>query len=338
MVFFIVVLRALATCLITNSHYVGVYPSDIIANGGLLGDIIFFAVSGYCLLNNNKSFPRWFGKRIWRIYPAVILVTVFYFYVLKHDLFVLRKQHIHGFEEFIWWYIYPTFYHFVASIVVLYIPYYFVGRYEAFKKRIPLIAGLVGAIYLAYYVIFYDKSYYHVDSIDEHAIRFLFFEAMLLGGYFKYNDEKFRNKFNWSLPIITVVLFVGYFASKLLFSRYKFLAPFQIVNQFVILALLFVVFWFFASIDKRLENLPKWIKSCLTYLASITLEIYLVQQVIVESLVPHFTFPINWVVITASILASATALHYVCKLIYWGVDKLIDFLKNKFVKKEEKAE
>ncbi len=46
MIFFITFLRALATCLITNSQYTGVYPTDIIANGGLLGDILFFAVSG----------------------------------------------------------------------------------------------------------------------------------------------------------------------------------------------------------------------------------------------------------------------------------------------------
>ena len=336
MIFFIVVLRALAACLITNSHYVGVYPSDIIANGGLLGDVIFFAVSGYCLLNTTKSFPRWYGKRLWRIYPVVIVITVFYFYVVKHDLYVLRKQHIHGFEEFAWWYIYPTFYHFVASIVLLYVPYYFISRYEVFRKNIIVIACGVALAFVVYYVIFYDKSYYHIDAISEWQIRFLFFESMLLGGYFRYNDDKFRNKFHWALPIITGALFVVYFASKLLFSKYVKLAPLQIINQFLIFALLFFVFWLFASVDDKLEKLPKFLKSCCTYLSKITLEIYVVQQVIVESLVPHFTFPINWVVITASILLAATALHYVCKLIYLSVDKTIEILKN-FAKKEEKA-
>jgi len=66
MIFFITVLRALAACLITNSHYTGIYPSDIIANGGLIGDIIFFAVSGYCLYNVKENFIKWYGKRIIR--------------------------------------------------------------------------------------------------------------------------------------------------------------------------------------------------------------------------------------------------------------------------------
>lgn len=51
MIFFITVLRALAACLITNAHYTGIYPIEIIANGGLIGDVLFFAVSGYCLYN-----------------------------------------------------------------------------------------------------------------------------------------------------------------------------------------------------------------------------------------------------------------------------------------------
>ena len=335
MIFFIVVLRALAACLITNSHYVGVYPSDIIASGGLLGDVIFFAVSGYCLLNNNKSFPRWYGKRLWRIYPAVIFITVFYFFVLKHELFVLRKQHIQGFEEFVWWYIYPTFYHFVASIVMLYIPYYFVSRYECFRKRIPLIAGIVLVAFLIYYVAFYDKSYYHIDSIVEWQIRFLFFESMLLGGYFKYYDDKFRNKFHWCLPIITGVIFVGYFASKLVFSRYNVLAPLQIVNQFIIFALLFFIFWLFASLDQKLENLPKVIKKCLEYLSKITLEIYVVQIPIIFALRQYMGFPLNWLVITASIVLAATILHYVSKLFTNGVEFVVVKIKDYFSKRKK---
>ena len=51
MIFYITVLRAIAAILITNAHYTNIYPIEIIANGGLLGDVIFFAVSGFCLYN-----------------------------------------------------------------------------------------------------------------------------------------------------------------------------------------------------------------------------------------------------------------------------------------------
>ena len=58
MVLYITLLRALSAMIITNAHYTGIYPTDLIANGGLLGDVIFFAVSGFCLANIRLNFGR----------------------------------------------------------------------------------------------------------------------------------------------------------------------------------------------------------------------------------------------------------------------------------------
>lgn len=51
MIFYVTVLRALAACLITNAHYTGIYPVEIIANGGLLGDgsSLQFRASAYVI-------------------------------------------------------------------------------------------------------------------------------------------------------------------------------------------------------------------------------------------------------------------------------------------------
>lgn len=46
MIFFITALRAMAACLITNAHYTGIYPIEIIANGGLIGDVLFLQFQG----------------------------------------------------------------------------------------------------------------------------------------------------------------------------------------------------------------------------------------------------------------------------------------------------
>ncbi|MGM9534177.1 MAG: acyltransferase family protein, partial [Intestinibacter sp.] len=153
MYFFIDCLRALAAVLITNSHYGEVYPISIIANGGLLGDIIFFAVSGYCLYNIRLDFFKWYKKRISRIYPSVMIVTVvyillgFYGYGDIRGLFYLL--------------IYPTKYHFVASIMILYAIYYFVitlcKKYEKMTIDIAFFSTLL--IQFLVYVFLYDKSY-----------------------------------------------------------------------------------------------------------------------------------------------------------------------------------
>jgi peptidoglycan/LPS O-acetylase OafA/YrhL len=95
-IFFITFLRALAACFITNAHYTGIYPTDLIANGGLIGDVLFFAVSGYCLFNvkyelSVKGFAGWYGKRIWRVYPPVLIMTAIFMIAGAYTLLCTLK-------------------------------------------------------------------------------------------------------------------------------------------------------------------------------------------------------------------------------------------------------
>lgn len=311
MIFFINFLRALAMCLITNSHYVGVYPTDLIANGGLLGDVIFFAVSGFCLSNPKLSFPRWYLKRILRIYPIVWVIVLFYW--------LIGKYNIDGLQGFFSSFIFPTQYHFVGSIILLYIPFYFFAKYEkklsekkAFKKISPTVAAIIAitVIWTLVYVFIYDKSYYHIDTVREPMIWFLYFQAMLIGYYIKQNLSAFENRKGIIKWLLTAVLFAVYFASKLLFSKRASVSEFQIFNQLILLMLMFGVFSCVASLSGVLDRLPSWIKGVVNYLAKITLEIYVVQSVIIDAF-KTLKFPINWFAITATIIIAATLLHYI---------------------------
>lgn len=325
MVLFITLLRAVAACLITNAHYIGIYPIDLIANGGLLGDVLFFAVSGYCLFNVKKSFPAWYGKRLVRIYPPVLIATAIYFFTGSYTF---------AENNFLWWFIYPTYYHFVASILLLYIPFYFVGKYKCFRERIPLIMTIVAVAYLLVYIFIYDKSYYHIDNVREWMVRFLFFESMLLGAYFKKNLDKYETKFYWYLPVISCVFFVLYFASKLFFVRYTTYSFLQIINQALIFALLFFTFLSFASIEKKLQKMPNVIKKIILFISEMTLEIYVVQYVLIDLIRPHLGFPLNWLAVTASILIAAYVLHLVCKYAVKGMVFVVEKIKNDSGKSE----
>lgn len=307
MIFFITVLRALAACIITNSHYVGVYPTDLIANGGLFGDVIFFAVSGFCLTNVKNSFPKWYSKRLVRVFPSVLLISLIYvlfgIHTMEFSLIGVIKN-----------FLYPTSYHFVASIIVLYIPFYAVMKIQKLRENIPAVAGVTTLVWLIIYIFIYDKSYYHIDTVREPMIRFLFFFAMLLGAYFKENLEKYRNKKSIISWILLPILFVTYFASKLVFSRVDSISGLQIVNQIVLFALLVVTFRCFMSIDGWLENLPKWIKAIITFVSGITLEIYLVQIGIIDKL-NILPFPLNWLMITGIIVLLAFILNKISSLV-----------------------
>lgn len=322
MIYFIIFLRFLAACLITNSHFVGVYPVDLIANGGLLGDVIFFAVSGYCLFNPNKIFPLWYGKRIIRCYLPVLLITALYMTLGFYSFST---------HPFWWWYLWPTNYHFVASIILLYIPFYIFVKIKPLREKIPLLASIIAIAYLLVYIFLYDKSYYHIDYVREPMIEFLFIEAMLLGAWFRKNDALFRNKFHWYIPVITLVVFVAYFVSKSLFSRYQSLAFIQPINQILLFILVFFIFWTFSSLDEKMEKMPRWIKTPIIFVGEMTLEIYVVQYVLIDLINQcNFAFPLNWFVLVLSILTAGTILHFSCR----GIILLFNLLLSKLSHKE----
>ena len=321
MIFFVTFLRALAACFITNAHYTGIYPTDLIANGGLIGDVLFFAVSGFCLYYvkydlNAIGFARWYGRRIWRIYPPVIIMTAIYMLVGAYALSAEKGV--------AWWYVYPTNYHFVASIIVLYIPLFFIVKIPALNKRLLSIMVGLAVVWLLVYVFAYDHSYYHIDKVREPMIRFLFMESMLLGAWFRQNDQKLRDKFNWLYPIAALLSFLAYFASKLLFVHKANLASFQFLNQIAIFLVLFFLFRTFCGLDVLLEKIPTRVKKMIQLLSDITLEIYLVQYVIIDAVRNlNLMFPLNWLVLTASILLSAFILHKVWGLMSGFVDKML---------------
>ena len=178
--YFITLLRALAAIVITNSHYVGIYPTDMIANGGLLGDVMFFSVSGFCLSNPKIPFKTWYPKRLWRIYAVVWVITLIY-------ALTATSYRVGSFTDFLTAFVYPTKYHFIASIVLLYIPLYFVAKHIELNLRnfLRLSLGLL-TIQVIIYCTLYDTSYYHIDVVREPMIEFLFFQAMLLGLYFRW--------------------------------------------------------------------------------------------------------------------------------------------------------
>ena len=79
----------------------------------------------------------------------------------------------------------------------------------------------------------------------------------------------------------------------------------------------------FAGLDSKLENLPVWIKNCINFIAGITLEIYVVQYVLISILRNVAPFPINWICLTASIIISAYVLHIVSAKIIGLTERIL---------------
>ena len=316
MVYFINVLRALACCIITNSHYTGVYPLDFIANGGLAGNALFCAVSGYCLYNIRSRFPQWYGKRLIRCYLPVWIITAVYMLL---GCFTTQEQS--ALSSFL----FPTRYHFVASIILLYIPFFVVMKVKVLREHLPWVLGGLGAVAAVYYVLFFDKSHWHVEDVRGFMERCTLFAAMLMGAWFRQNDGKYRNKLCKWFILLAPLMFGVYLGGNFLFSKKASLAMFQIISPLCRLVLVYCVFRLFMGLDGALQKLPKAVRRCIDFLAAMTLEVYLVQGEIIDWLRPKFGFPVNWLVLTATILLAGLALHWVCE----GIMKLFEILFRK---------
>lgn len=306
---FIVFLKALAAVLITNAHYIGVYPTDWLAHGGMIGNIIFFAVSGYCLYNIKSNFVLWYAKRFTRVYFPMFIITIAYIFVGYFE--VTDEQNL------IYWFVYPTFYHFVLSILICYVPYYIIMRIQKLKNNLLPVMFFIAAVFAVVYIFVFDRSYYHIDDINYPMVRFMFLESMLLGAWFRQNDEKIRNNGKGAIKffVLSALMCVVFFASKLIFSRISQASDFQFINQLVLMFFLYCVFRFFAAMDSKFHKFPTPIVKIVKFISNLTLEIYLVQHMLIEYLdLPNrFSFPINFIVLTSAIIALAFVLHLVTK-------------------------
>ncbi len=297
----ITVSRALAAVIITNAHYKGVYPIPALAAGGLLGDVLFFAVSGYCLANIRQSFHKWYKRRILRIYPSIVLTCLLFisigFYKPSGLLDVVNLS------------IYPTNCHFVASIMILYIVFFFVMTQPRTPSNIILIMSSVAIAFFVYYAGFYDKSTYRIDNVRMWPIRVLFFEAMLMGAYFKRERNRLLNQRDWRYLVIAPFILISYLASKLLFVKYEWLSPYQLANWVALLATLYTILRIMIGLEDRIQALPRVVLAGTAFVASITLEIYIVQYELIPRLANKATFPLNFILVTSTIVVLATLIH-----------------------------
>lgn len=118
-----------------------------------------------------------------------------------------------------------------------------------------------------------------------------------------------------------------YFASKMFFVKAQQFSDLQILNQYILLILLVCIFRSVSGMDAWLCKLSAWIKSVIEFVSSITLEIYLVQIILIPIVKRYVTmFPINWLALTGSIVFCAWILYLIINLI---VNKIPNKIKTR---------
>ena len=320
MYYFINYLRTIATVLITNSHYSNIWPIADLAAGGLLGNILFFATSGFCLFNIKENFGKWYLRRIVKIYPIMIIFTLLT--VLIGDFSLTSGK------EVVRLFLYPTNYIFLVWLMLSYVAFYVVAWLsQKYRKTTEIALAVVVGAWLLTYFIFVEKSSYHIDDVSKPFILFLYFSSMLIGALFKKHIDKF-NKIKAINVVLLFVSLIVYFGSKIAFSKIQAIVFWQILNQLSILVTLYFMFAVFSGLEEGLKKLPSWLNKTVKFMAGITLHIYIVQFVLIRRL-EGLVFPVNFLVTTVAILALACAVYYAEFFIKKGIALLIDKIKGK---------
>lgn len=318
---FIYWLKVLAAVLITNAHYADIWPVSALAMGGHFGNCIYFLVSGFCLCNIKEPFYRWYPKRMVRIYPAVFIVMAF-------RLLFTDDKITTGILGYIGSFIYPTWFHFVGSILLLYILFYVVRRIQKRFEKIKtgyFVCGLF-VLFAVIYIFFFDKSYFHIDNVEEKTVRFMFFASMLLGASLRERYEKIPEKIS---PFNVASLFVlggCYFVlKKLLRNNVMFVNYIQFISPVICILFIYCVVLLFIKLEKKgvFSKMPGFFGGFSRLVAGMTLEIYLCQNLIIDSLSEKFSFPINFIVVTVLIAVFAYAVNMMSRLIQKPFNKLL---------------
>lgn len=310
---FINFVRAIATCLITNSHFEPIYTYDFIATGGALGNSLFFLATGFCLYNCTDSFPNWYTKRLLRIYIPLIPISFFCLY------------HGKSLPETIFFsFVFPQNYWFICSLIILYPLYYLVVKYP-FKHRKYICTTIITVLYIGIY-LFLDKSSYLIETVAFYGIRFSYifsFFLMLTGAYFRKHFNEFQNKLFPKRKFVLISFFFSLFAYYfflLMMNIYNCLYKIQFLETvFCILSSTLLFLFLLCTEEFLLSVNENRFTKYFSLLGNYTLEIYLVQFPIINIVgnlripsLAKFVIAITTILLSSYIVKSFT--NYILKM------------------------
>jgi hypothetical protein len=175
-------MRAIAALLIANSHLELFYPRAWLAGDGLLGNALFYFLSGFGVALGARSRPRgffpWFGRRIVRIYPSVIIAALIIFVILQHDW---KTYTFRSYLYLLW----PTPWGFVGHVMILYIVLYWMLKFPYKLLHILVVLAIAIAYIISYCTYVPTMSATEPLSLGRarYDVHTLYFSGiMLLGG------------------------------------------------------------------------------------------------------------------------------------------------------------
>ncbi len=308
-------MMTLACVLIVNSHLKSYYPRTFLAADGLLGNSMFFLLSGFRLqlshFRERRPFFSYYLRRLIRIYPATILcVTAF---ALCNGSINQGASPIPYIKRFI----YPTSYTYIRDIIPFYALFYILIRYSS--SRLYLIAiGIMGILYLIAYIpdarTIPATMHLSMGVRQTYAYDAAYFQVMLLGGYLATRARLLGNP-SWFFHFGTMLLIFFYMALKyVMVVEGRFAAEYGLLH----LCVFFICGGLLISLTSdRITDFYRAIPVLnwtIATVSALTLEIYLVHLNLVGyPWLYSIRFPANVLALGIISVVIAMVLARVCK-------------------------
>lgn len=322
MLYFIEFLRAVATALIANSHFKGVYPNDIISFGGGYGLALFFMISGYLLADikdNTKFFP-WFKKKVVRLYIPLYIVRVVE--VLSRTIVISSVR------DFFINFIFPGTW-FGGSLMVAYVLYFLLIKYWLKREKGNKALCLVCLCIIAYALLFLCKPKFASFSMQHLSIQpfgvetpylicqFIWFSSMMLGYWTRVNKVFIEKTF---IVVLGLILSIAVFLAVKLVTKNSAYMGTEIAlgPAYLIFAIaLFMLLSKNEELCKKVQTSP--FGKLIRIISASSLEIYYIQFTWIK-LFKSIVFPLNFLLLICTIVASGYVVHLVSSYI---INKII---------------
>lgn len=310
------VLLATSAWLIFNSHLEAFYPRPWLAADGLLGNTMFFLISGYgiqsSLTHRYQPFTGYAIRRVSRLYPAVILAVAIFALIIAGGWRVWTP--LKYLDRFIW----PTAYTYVRNIVPFYVVLWLIGRRA--RPSWMLAALIAGAVALVGAYI-YDISTHAPARILSLGTRAdvvtwcYYWMAVCLGATMALYPHAAKLT---KLRVAGIgILLLTYFAIK-----FVMVVQGRAINVYPVLHVLVLTI---CGLSLLTLGDPTFARRALGFRligpfiglsAALTLEIYLTHQPMVGmKILSSQVFPLNILLLAVLTIISAIAIH-------WTVERL----------------
>lgn len=299
----------LAAWLIFNSHLESFYPRPWLAADGLLGNTLFFVVSGLgiftSLHNRHQAFGAYLARRFWRLYPAVFIVLTIQFLLISP---VVSYQVVDAVKTFFW----PTPFTYVAIVVPMYFLAFFGYRLLQTHAAAWLALSCLAVYGFAYYQSlqgFSAGTKLTIGTLPALVSYSYFGFAFALGGIFAF--RKSFAGFSWYWLLFAVLVLITYVALKFLMVVLGIAAVAYPVLHLLVLLLCALALKLLCA-PRLVERILEWpaLGPFLRKSGGLSLEIYLVHAVLLHvAFFPAIAFPLNIVVFAGTTMLLAIGLQ-----------------------------